>query len=237
MAKVTLLDLTSLENQSEAVSLINDNMSRIADVLETLLSRDGTAPNAMGDDLNMDGNRILNLPAPTSDNEPARHGELQDYVDAAEDARDITLAAKSVVVAAETNVEEIEGNIEEIWSDVQVYGTPAFYDFAIYAAGVPEDSEILFSYVAIRGFDIASGSSSMAGVLGVAATAETVVTVRKNGSSIGTLTWAASGTEATTSVTSDVSFVAGDVLDVVTQSSADDTAADFSISITATRNP
>ena len=62
MAKLTLSDLTSLtSNEASAISTINANMALIETALENTLSRDGTSPNTMSADLDMNGNDILNI--------------------------------------------------------------------------------------------------------------------------------------------------------------------------------
>ena len=53
MAKLTLADLASLTNQTSAIALINANNALIETALENTLSRDGTTPNTMGADLDM----------------------------------------------------------------------------------------------------------------------------------------------------------------------------------------
>lgn len=78
MAKLTLTNLENLENETTAVVDINANNDATETALENTLSRDGTSPNAMGADLDMNGFQILNLPAPTSAASPAR---LQDVTD------------------------------------------------------------------------------------------------------------------------------------------------------------
>jgi hypothetical protein len=67
MAKLTLSDLSTLTNDSSAVTAINSNSALIETALENTLSRDGTSPNAMNANLDMNSNRILNLPTPTND--------------------------------------------------------------------------------------------------------------------------------------------------------------------------
>ena len=59
MAKLTLYDLSS---GSFTVDLLNANFALIETALENTLSRDGTAPNTMSAALDMNSNRILNLP-------------------------------------------------------------------------------------------------------------------------------------------------------------------------------
>ena len=72
MAKVTLPTFTSLTNESSFLNQLNTAMAALAAALELTLSRNGTDPNTMTDDLDMNSQRILNLPAPVSDNEPVR---------------------------------------------------------------------------------------------------------------------------------------------------------------------
>lgn len=61
MAKLTLANLANLNNQTSAVNTINNNSDLIETALENTLSRDGTAPNSMGADLDMNGKDILNV--------------------------------------------------------------------------------------------------------------------------------------------------------------------------------
>lgn len=73
MAKLTLFDLAS---GSFTVDLLNANFALIETALENTLSRDGTAPNSMSASLDMNSNRILNLPTAASDAEPVTLGQL-----------------------------------------------------------------------------------------------------------------------------------------------------------------
>jgi hypothetical protein len=77
--KFTYTPLTNLINESAAVARINDNFSSLQTVVEKLLSRDGTSPNTMTNDLDMNSKRIVNLPAPLNNTEPLR---LQDWLSA-----------------------------------------------------------------------------------------------------------------------------------------------------------
>ena len=71
MAKLTLSDLSSLANETSAINTINNNNSAIETALENTLSRDGTTPNVMNADFDMNSKRILNLPNATDLQEPA----------------------------------------------------------------------------------------------------------------------------------------------------------------------
>lgn len=74
--KTTLSDVTSGQN----VSTINTNFQKIETILneEVLFRKDYPGePNSMNSNLDMNGNRIYNLPAPINNNEPVRLIDLQ----------------------------------------------------------------------------------------------------------------------------------------------------------------
>ena len=73
MAKLTLFDLSS---GSYTVDLLNQNFALIEAAFENTLSRDGTIPNTMSANLDMNSKRILNLPNAASNNEPVTYGQL-----------------------------------------------------------------------------------------------------------------------------------------------------------------
>lgn len=72
MTKITLTNLVNLQNETTAVNAINANNSTLTTALDNTLSRDGTSPNQMNAVLDMNNNQILNLPAPSTVNSPAR---------------------------------------------------------------------------------------------------------------------------------------------------------------------
>lgn len=80
MAKLNTSDLSNLQIEASAVSSINSNFAAVETALENTLSRDGTSPNSMGASLDMNSNRILNLPAAIGPTEPLRAQDLADFV-------------------------------------------------------------------------------------------------------------------------------------------------------------
>lgn len=72
MSKITLTDLVNLQNETTAVDAINSNNATLVAALDNTLSRNGTSPNQMSANLDMNSNSILNLPTPTSNYEPIR---------------------------------------------------------------------------------------------------------------------------------------------------------------------
>jgi len=75
LAKLTLTDITS---GYAAPATINANNALIETALENTLSRDGTTPNTMSANLDMNSNRVVNLPAPVASTEPVRLVDVQD---------------------------------------------------------------------------------------------------------------------------------------------------------------
>jgi len=80
MAKLTLSDVTNPNNQTSIAATVNANNSSIETAIENTLSRDGTSPNEMAANLDMDSNRILNLPEPVDDTEPVRLTDLDELL-------------------------------------------------------------------------------------------------------------------------------------------------------------
>jgi hypothetical protein len=81
MAKVTLDSLANLTNETTAIETINTNMDRLEEALDNTLSRDGDTPNMMEADLDMNGQRIFNLPAPVQNSDALRLQDLVDFED------------------------------------------------------------------------------------------------------------------------------------------------------------
>jgi hypothetical protein len=73
MSKIVLQDV---ESGYSAPAVIAANNRLVEAAIENTLSRDGTSPNAMEANLDMDSNRILNLPAPATGSEPLRLSDI-----------------------------------------------------------------------------------------------------------------------------------------------------------------
>jgi hypothetical protein len=71
------------------------------------------------------------------------------------------------------------------------------------------------------------GLTGSQGTAGVAATAITTYSIRKNGSNVGTMVFAAGATTATFMMASATTFMAGDVLTMVAPASPDTTLANL----------
>ena len=84
MAKLSLTNIANLQNESTAVTTLASNNTAVIAAVENTLSRDGTAPNHMNADFDMNSNRILNLIDATTSQEPVTYGQLLDTVEALE---------------------------------------------------------------------------------------------------------------------------------------------------------
>jgi hypothetical protein len=77
MSKITLNNVGDLTQVVTAKGTINANSATIQTAFDNTLSRDGTSPNQMLSVLDMNSNRIINLPAPVFPSDPVR---LEDTV-------------------------------------------------------------------------------------------------------------------------------------------------------------
>jgi hypothetical protein len=140
------------------------------------------------------------------------------------------------VVRGTASFSILPGATAYLFSDGTTNGLVRLGEFGPFRAvqwvrGVPSAGEILVRYrvqeaatllPALLGWDVRAD---------VAATSSAVLSVRKNGSQVGTVTFAAAGTIPTlaTSGGTAQSFAAGDFFDIVAPSPADATLADISI--------
>lgn len=77
--KVTLNGVGSLIDATTAQSTINANNQTIENAFNNTLSLDGTQPNAMQSEFDMNSHQILNLPAPATANSPLRLQDLTNF--------------------------------------------------------------------------------------------------------------------------------------------------------------
>lgn len=97
MSKFEHNPVSNPENQTTFVTQINTNLENLETFSDSVLSRDGTAPNAMEADLDMNSNHILNSAAPTSATHLVRLQDIEDllptiYVQASEPDTSATIS-------------------------------------------------------------------------------------------------------------------------------------------------
>lgn len=99
-----------------------------------------------------------------------------------------------------------------------------------FCSGKPSNNEVIGGWVMQEAGTFTT--ANCAGKALVAATASTTVTIKLNGSSIGTAVWAASGTTATMTITSSPqAYSAGDHVTWHAPATADATLADITITL------
>lgn len=92
MSKVDpLIDITSTYS---AVAPLNENFDAIEEAFDNTLSLDGSAPNAMGADLDMNHFRVKNVGAPSSASDAVRLSDLEGVI--AADGSDLAILATSI---------------------------------------------------------------------------------------------------------------------------------------------
>src|SRR5258708_10901967 len=98
--KITLNSLADLNNSNTAINTINTNFTIIPTAMNNTLSLDGTDPNQMASNLDMNSNRILNLPSAVGLTEPVRLNEFNNTVSALGSLPAATIACTNAATAA-----------------------------------------------------------------------------------------------------------------------------------------
>lgn len=111
----------------------------------------------------------------------------------------------------------------------------AVYMIGMTYVGSPTGSEVILSHPAALSFILPASIPDSQFKADVAATAESIFTLKKNGGSIGTLTFAIAGTAASISFATAVSFAVGDKLTLEAPGSPDSTLADLGLTLKGTR--
>jgi hypothetical protein len=111
------------------------------------------------------------------------------------------------------------------------------FDLMAFYPGVPTTSAIVTRVPVARAITFPANFSGSYAKAATAATASTAIDVQNNGSSIGTITFAAAGTIATFTTVSGTSksLVAGDILSIIAPASADATIANIGFVLAGTR--
>ena len=111
------------------------------------------------------------------------------------------------------------------------------FDAVMFFPGAPTASAIVAQVVAARPLFFPGNLSGSVGYGKTAATASTVFDVKKNGSSVGSITFAASGTVPTFSTTASaaIALASGDRLEVIAPATPDSTLANISFTLAGTR--
>lgn len=109
------------------------------------------------------------------------------------------------------------------------------YIVAGFYPGVVDDSALCLRHVCVFAVDFPAALTGSYSKAGAAATAETIFSIKKNGSEFGTITFAISGTTGTLAAASATSFSAGDLLTIVAPADNDASLADVDFQLKGLR--
>jgi hypothetical protein len=200
------LSLTTITSRYASVDALNANFEAIEEALENTLSRDGTAPNVLEADIDVNGNRILNLPTPLTSGEPINLGwAVANYPDF------------QTVAGLADEIEALGDIVTEI---VAVYG--GLSDIATVASGISNVNAVgsnitSVNTVATNISNVNNVNTNIADVSTVAANIGSVNTTAGAISNVNTVAGSIASVNTVSGISSDVTAVAlinGDVTTV-----------------------
>lgn len=77
MSKISLQNIDNLQNEATTVAAFNNNNALIREAVDNTLSRNGLSPNQMNASLDMNSNKIINLPDALTVQEPVTLGQME----------------------------------------------------------------------------------------------------------------------------------------------------------------
>jgi hypothetical protein len=147
----------------------------------------------------------------------------------------ITLNASDVVTSFNTRTGAVTLTIGDVTAVGGVSTTQLaaakYYDIPGGAPGTLAASQLILQHVAVRTITWNASFGSSHGYASVAATASTTFTIAVNGTTIGTMVFAASATTATFTLTGSTSITAGQVLTVTGPATPDATLANVTFTL------
>lgn len=153
---------------------------------------------------------------------PALAGNSKKYLRVKEDESDAEWAltpAPYPSIAGNAGKSLVVNGTEDAVEWASPGGLSAYLNIAFFAGGTPTASTIVARYIAIGDFSVPSGASGSYGKLAVGPSGGSIVfDIRKNGSSIGSLSFSSGATTGSFSISSTTGFAAGDYLDFVAPS-------------------
>ena len=120
MTKVQIKRLDSVtKNDSTATEQINDNFKALQSAIENTLSRNGTTPNYMDADLDMNSYRIINIADPVKDSDIVNlkfvKEKFGDTIDAAKTASNAAVQASNSAQSALVSSTNAINTLRNVW--------------------------------------------------------------------------------------------------------------------------
>lgn len=220
MAKKPNITNTSAPNSAEA---INADLNELADAFDNTLSLDGSTPNAMQADFDLNSNDVLN------------GGDIYTsrlFINGVQ----ATVSLNGGVAADQVSLEDAGGHYDasEVEAALLELATGPV-QISFYHDAIPTTSLVFNTIVFTRPFTMLDDFAGSLGRVKTNPTSEYVITVSKNGSSIGTITISTGGVFTFSTTLGAQSFVAGDYMTWQGQVTADATLAGVSINHVANK--
>lgn len=230
------LDLDQMaENQSAPEVTHNDSNAALDAALTEQLDVDVAAGNATVTSDDYRGHIRFNITTATSAGRTVTLPAVKRVVFVSSDSANTKTVA---IVVGATSVAIHPGTTYVVVTDGTADGLAIAtfpFDMSAFIPGLPDDGGVILIRKAVRPFTLPASLSGSFVTAAVAATAQADFNILKNGVSIGTIRFAASGTTATFVGISATTFLTGDVLKITAPTPQDATLADVAIDLKGTR--
>lgn len=110
----------------------------------------------------------------------------------------------------------------------------ATYGIVLFYPDKPQADELMLSHVLAQSIDFTAGLPTSQALAETAATAETVFSIQHEGSEVGIVTFAESGTVGTYAASADFTIAPGETFQILAPSTPDATLANIAFTITGT---
>ena len=124
MAKLTL---NTIGSRYGSIDALNDNSDLVEAAFENTLSRDGTGPNNMESDLDMDSNNIINLADGVNNTDAVNLRQVNGLIQSANDGNIVKLREVATATAGQT-----------IFNLSSLTYTPASNNLSVYIQGIKQ---------------------------------------------------------------------------------------------------
>ena len=114
------------------------------------------------------------------------------------------------------------------------YVGAALYDIAASTLSKPTDDAVLMRFSVARSFKLPAGLTGSKAESLVAPTGAVSYSIKKNGSSVGTIDFASATNDATFTFSSEETFAIGDILTIQAPATADSTHDEIAFTLAAT---
>lgn len=145
------------------------------------------------------------------------------------------LGSASIGALLDVDISSITSGQQLSWNRSALVPVTEPFDLGLHLPDLSTAGALLAEIVLARPVDFPAAFTGSTGYARIAATAETVLDVQKNGANIGTATFAAASATPAFALASPTSFAAGDRLAILNEDPADATLARVSLTFAGTR--